>query len=146
MPTTHYSNEMLGVLDGTKPVQMAKGHVGGRLHCLSATIPFDGQADGDNVVLGKLPKGAVFQYGVINGTATWGASATIAIGYAGATGAFRAAATYTSGNTPGMFGVAAAKAPLAAEKTIIATIATAALPDSANVGYVDIFYTLPDGG
>ena len=142
---TTYSTEMTGVLDGTDPPAGADPALaGGVLHCLRATIALAAQASGDDIVLGKLPKGAVFAYGVINASATLGASATVAIGYAGATGAYRAAAVFTAA-APTLFGVSAAKAALAAEKTILATVAVAALP-GAGTAYVDIFYTLPEGG
>jgi hypothetical protein len=138
----HYSLETAAPIGGTA-FSKADGRVyQAKLKRLRATIPYDGQADGDTVTLGRLPPGASFAYGMITAKATFGATATLAIGYAGATGAFRAAAVHTA-TTPTLFGVADAVAadPFTTEKTIIATIAAAAAPDSANFLVVDIFYS-----
>jgi len=82
---------------------------------------------------------------VITASATAGASATIAIGVAGATGKYRAAAVFTAANTPTMFGVAAATkaAPLTSPERVIATIAVAALPTSAEYMVVDLYFSAP---
>lgn len=116
-----------------------------RLRRFRGTIEYDGQAAADTIVLADVPAGYAFAYGVLTATATAGASATIAIGTAGTPAKYRAAATFTAANTPTMFGVAAAvdDAPLAAAERVIATIAVAALPNSAEKLVVDLYFSGP---
>jgi hypothetical protein len=94
--------------------------------------------------LAKVPAGYTFAYGIINNTATLGASATIAIGVAGATGKYRAAAVQTA-TGPQLFGLAAAAddAPLTAEEDVILTVAVAGLPTSAEFAVVDLYFSAP---
>ena len=108
-----------------------------------AVIPFAAQASGDDIVLTNVPAGHTFAFGMISATATFGASATIAIGIAGATGKYRAAATHTA-TVPTLFGVPAATDddPLTAEETILLTIAVAALPGSGSA-VVDLYFSAP---
>ena len=138
-----YAPEVAGL--GTVPETNANGAVqGGRLRRFRATVPFAGQADGDTVTLARVPAGHVFAYGVINNTATFGGTATIAIGVAGAAGKYRAAAKCeTTG--PILFGVAAAAddAPLADAETIVLTVGAAALPTSANFAVIDLYFSAP---
>lgn len=110
---------------------------------IRAIVDYDGQASGDDIVLGQLPVGAVFAYGVLTATATAGASATVAIGTTGSTAKYRAAATFTAADTPTMFGKAsaAAMAPLTAPELLLLTVGTAALPNSADYLIVDIYYS-----
>lgn len=138
-----YATEVAGI-DSVPTVNSNGGVQGGRLRRFRATIPFAGQAATDTITLARVPAGYTFAYGVINATATLGATATIAIGAAGATGKYRAAATQTT-TGPVMFGVAAAVsgAALTADETVIATIAEAALPTSANYAVVDLYFSAP---
>lgn len=141
---TTYATEVSGV--STTPTTKNNGGLqGGRVRCFRATVPYDGQAAGDDIVLAEVPAGYVFSHGVITASATAGASATIAIGVSGATGKYRAAATFTSANTPTLFGVAAAldDAALTAKETVLATIAVAALPTSADYAIVHLYYIAP---
>jgi hypothetical protein len=142
MPNT-YATEVAGI-DSVPSVNSNGGIQGGRLRRFRATIPFTGQAAADTITLARVPAGYTFAYGVINATATLGASATIAIGAAGATGKYRAAAVQTA-TGPVMFGVAAAVAgaALTADETVIATIAVAALPTSAEYAVVDLYFSAP---
>lgn len=81
-----------------------------------------------------LPKGAQVIAGFINASATMGASATLAIGITGTTGKYRAAATYTTGDTLTWLGLNATLAtPLAAAEQILLTVAAAALPGSGRL-------------
>ena len=75
--------------------------------------------------------------------ATFGGTATVAIGVAGATGKYRAAAIFTAA-APTLFGVstAADDDALTAEETVLLTIAAASLPGSGT-GYVDLYYSGP---
>ena len=119
---------------------------GGRLKRLRATVTLASQATTDTLQLGNLPAGAVFAYGVINSDTSLGSS-TLAIGISGTTGKYRAAATFTSTDTPTFFGkaaeAAASDAGLSAEQTVIGTIASAALPSSGTL-VVDLFYSTPN--
>lgn len=116
-----------------------------RLKRLRGTFTMASQATTDTLVVGNLPAGATFAYGVINASATLGTS-TVAIGTSGSTGKYRAAATFTTADTPTLFGVAtqegAADPALTAEEQVIVTIATAALPASGTF-VVDLFYSMP---
>lgn len=138
-----FATEVSGL--GTVPETNANGAVqGGRLRRFRATVPFAGQADGDTVTLARVPAGYAFAYGIVNNTATFGGTATVAIGVAGAAGKYRAAAKIeTSG--PILFGVAAAAddAPLADAETVILTVDAAALPTSANFAVIDLYYSAP---
>jgi hypothetical protein len=138
-----FAPEVAGL--GTIPTTNAFGGVqGGRVRRFRATVPFAGQADGDTVTLAKVPAGYTFAYGVINNTATFGATATIAIGPVSAAGKYRAAAVQTA-TGPQLFGLAAAAddAPLAAEETVVLTVGAAALPTSANFAVVDLYFSAP---
>ena len=119
---------------------------GGRLKRLRATVTLASQATTDILQFGNLPAGAVFAYGVINSDTSLGSS-TLAIGISGTTGKYRAAATFTSTDTPTFFGkaaeAAASDAGLSAEQTVIGTIASAALPSSGTL-VVDLFYSTPN--
>lgn len=114
----------------------------------SLNLAVDTIESGDTIVLARLPKGARILFGTIQNSASLGASATLAIGFAGATGSLRAAAVKTS-VTPEMFGLVAASAagdgagePIAAEgREVIGTIAAANLPTTGRVEIV-IFYTI----
>jgi len=120
------------------------GVVGGRLRRFRATVEMTAQEAADTIVLANIPPGHSFAYGVITASATLGASATIAIGVAGTAAKYRAAAVFTTANTPTLFGTAAgvAAAPVAAGEQVIATIAVATLP-SAGSFIVDLYYSAP---
>lgn len=137
-----YASEVSGL--NTTPVGNANGAVqGGRVRRFRATITLASQADGDTVVLAKVPAGYAFAYGVINASATLGSTATVAIGVAGTAGKYRTAATFTAA-APTLFGNVAAvdDAPLTAEETVIMTVAAAALPSSGTCT-VDLYYSAP---
>jgi hypothetical protein len=141
MPTT-YATEVAGF--GTTPNTKPDGGIhGGRLRRFRASFPMAAQASGDDIVLAKVPAGSRFAYGIINASATMGASAQVAIGVAGATGKYRAAAVFTAA-APTLFGVstAADDDALTAEETVLLTISVAALPGSGTA-YVDLYYSAP---
>lgn len=136
-----YSTEMSG--QSSVPATMANGGVvGGRLRRFRATVTLASQADGDTIVLTKLPAGYAFAYGIINASATLGSS-TIAIGNSSSAGKYRAAAAFTAA-APTLFGVVGAvdDAALTAEETVIATVGAAALPSSGTM-VVDIYASAP---
>ena len=117
---------------------------GARVKRVRATIALAAQATTDVLQLCTLPPGAVFAYGVMNSTVSLGSS-TLALGIAGTTGKYKAAAAFTATDTPTLFGLAAeaAGAELAAEQVVIGTIAAAALPASGTL-VIDIFYSSPN--
>ena len=139
-----YSTEVAGQY-ATPSTKSDGGVVGGRLRRFRATVGMDGQAIADTVVLANIPPGHTFAYGVITASATLGATATIAIGVDGTPAKYRAAATFTSANTPTLFGTAAGVSAdaLTDGEEVILTVAAAALPDSTGYFVVDLYYSAP---
>ena len=136
-----YASEVAGL--GTTPTTNSNGAVqGGRVRRFRATITLASQADGDTVVLAQVPAGYAFAYGILNASATLGAS-TIAVGVAGTAAKYRAAAVFTAA-APTLFGLSTAvdDAPLAAGETVILTNTTAALPSSGTL-IVDLYFSAP---
>lgn len=116
------------------------GSVLGSVLCFTETVTFAEQASGDTIEIAKLPKGAIVLYGVITASASAGASATIAIGTAASAAKYRAAATFTTADTPTLFGKAAAlNTPLSAEETVIITVGAAALPSSGTLNVTLVY-------
>lgn len=119
---------------------------GARLKRLRGTFTLNAQGTSDTLVVGNLPVGATFALGVLTASATLGTS-TLAIGIAGTTGKYRAAAVFTAADTPTNFGTAAtigaADPALTAEEQVIVTIGVAALPASGTL-VVDLWYSMPN--
>ena len=137
-----YANEVAGL--GASPVTKPDGGIhGGRLRRFRASFTMAAQASGDDIVLARIPAGYRFAFGIINASATMGASATVAIGIAGATGKYRAAAVFTAA-APTLFGVSTATDDdaLTAEENVLLTIAVAALP-GAGTAVVDLYFSAP---
>lgn len=139
-----YATEISGV-DSIPSTKSNGGLQGGRLRRFRATVGMDGQASGDTIVLADVPAGHAFAYGVITASATLGATATLAIGNATTAAKYRAAAVFTSANTPTLFGTAAGASadPLDDVERVIATVGAAALPDSTGYFIVDLYYSAP---
>lgn len=102
-----------------------------------------GLATTDWAMLGIIPAGYVFDYGVITSSVTLG-TAVAAIGTSpthASNGQLRAAATFTAVDTPTLFGLASAQAgaAYAADTPIYLTCATAAIP-SAGTLVIDLYY------
>jgi hypothetical protein len=116
-------------------------YAGGRLRRFRNTITLAAQADTDTITCQPIPAGHVFAFGILNATATLGASATIAIGVAGTAAKFRAAATFTAA-APTLFGLSTAADDdfLTSTETPIITVGTAALPGSGTL-IVDFYYS-----
>ncbi len=139
-----YAAEQVGVLDGTLlPAAKADGRlVNAKLRVFQATLDLSASttkiASGDDNVLFKIPKGHHPVAIALLGSATMGGTATLAIGITGATGKYRAAAIHTATTlTFSMLSAAADDAPLAADETILLTIAAADLPSS---GILQVFF------
>ena len=100
-------------------------------------------AIGDQVVVGYASKGESFLFGVISASASFGATATIAIGSAAATGKYRAAAIFTTADVPTLFGGTTAGlstlGKLAADEEILLTVGAAASPTTGFV-QVDLYF------
>lgn len=145
----YLSNELAGTTTGTTTAaatgyRPAASVYGARLKRLRASVTLASQTTSDTILLGTLPTGATFAFGVLVASATLGSS-TVAVGVNGTAGKYRAAATFTSADTPTFFGTAAtvsAATPLAAEENVIATIAAANLPSSGTL-VVDLYYSMP---
>ena len=117
-----------------------------RLKRLRATFTYASQATTDTLVIGNLPAGSTFAYGLITTSVSMSTS-TLAIGITGTTGKYKAAGSaITATDTPTLFGIAtiagATDPALSAEEQVIGTIGTAALPASGTL-VVDIFYSMP---
>ena len=137
-----YANEVAGF--GTSPTTKPDGGIhGGRLRRFRASFTMAAQATTDDILLARVPAGYRFAFGIINASATMGASATVAIGVSGATGKYRTAATHTV-TVPTFFGNVAATDDdaLTAEESVLLTIAVAALPGAGTV-VVDLYYSGP---
>lgn len=139
-----FAREITGV-DSVPSTKSNGGLQGGRIRRFRATVDMDGQAAADTIVLADVPPGYAFAYGVITASATLGSTATLAIGVTGATGKYRAAATFTTANTPTLFGTAAGASAdaLASGERVFATVAAASLPDSTGYFVVDLYYSAP---
>ena len=119
---------------GTNPRGNVSGaHQGARVRVWRETITLATQPTADQIIIAdNVPLGSTFLFGVLTTTVSLGTS-TIAIGTIASTGKYRAAAVFTSTDTPTLFGVTAGQAPLTAAETVQITIATAALPASGTL-------------
>jgi hypothetical protein len=117
----------------------------GRMKRLRASFTLATQTTSDTLVIGNLPAGAVFAFGHLVSSVSLGSS-TLAIGIAGTTGKYRAAAVFTAVDTPTPFGVATqvaqSDAGLSADEQVFATIAAASLPASGTL-VIDLYYSIP---
>lgn len=105
-----------------------------------------GVATADNVLLGIIPAGYVFDFGIITSSVSL-STAVVAIGTNAthaSNGQFRAAATFTAVDTPTLFGLASAQAAaaFASDTRVYLTTATAAVPSSGTL-VVDIYANKP---
>lgn len=115
------------------PVLQAPGKWYGKLRMFEAVITLASQASGDDISLFVLPQGFRPVFGMLNTTVSLG-SATLAIGIAGTTGKYRAAATFTTADVPALFGITSAvNGVLSAAETVKATVGSAALPGSGTL-------------
>lgn len=108
--------------------------LGGKVRVAVAEFTCASDAAATYITPIRLPRGARVICGFINASVTMGASATLAIGIAGATGKYRAGATYTSADTFTLLGLNAGLAvALTAEEQILLTVGAAALPSSGRL-------------
>ena len=133
-----------GTIDGLPAVKPSAtvGH-GGRLRCFRGSYTLTGTAVtvADTLNMCIMPAGTIWQGGEIT-TGVSLATSTLAIGIAGTTGKYRAAAVLTTVDTPALFGTAAALAnqtPLTGDERIIGTIAVASLPTTGQSLVIQMF-------
>jgi hypothetical protein len=99
-------------------------------------------AAASRLMLTPIPKGARGVYHVLSVSATMGGVATLALGIAGNTGKYRAAATLTANETVKKATILDDE--LAADVEQFLTVAAAALPNGGEILAVETFYTLDD--
>ena len=131
--TTWYSAELTGI-DSLPVVKPSSAAYSSGLYRFRAVIALATQLVNDTIVIGVIPAGYAFAFGVLCSTVSLGTS-TIAIGIAGTAGKYRAAATFTAIDTPTLYGLTAnlsATALTASERQII-TVTTANLPASGTL-------------
>jgi hypothetical protein len=123
------------------PVGQIDGSLqGGHVRVYREKITLATQTTSDTIVIAYPSAGETFLYGVLNGDVGLGGTATIAIGVAGATGKYRAAAVHNVVG-PTLFGVAAGGASkLLVDETVFITIAAASLPGSGTL-LVDLYFS-----
>jgi len=139
-----YSTELAGIASTPVVKPVAAQAYASRLRRYRATITLATQTTSDTIVIGQIPAGESFAYGILTSTVSLGSS-TVAIGITGTTGKYRAAATFTAVDTPTFFGTAAqvgSASALAAEEQIFITIAAASFPASGTL-VVDLYFTRP---
>lgn len=131
MPFANASSVAAGVA-GTDFVPVAD--LGGKLRIANAVFNCASDAAGTYTAPVRLPRGARVLFLVLNASVSMGGTATLAIGIAGATGKYRAAATFTAVSTPTLVGLnATVGEPLLADEQILLTVAAAALPASGRL-------------
>ena len=133
--TVWYSQELTGFASLPVVKPSAPQYAGG-LFIYQASILLATQLINDTIVVGYVPPGAAFAFGLLSTDTSLGA-ATIAIGTAAAAAKYRAAATFTTTNVPTFVGLVAnyANVSLAAPETQIITVTTANLPAAGNLVY-----------
>lgn len=140
---TTFGTQSTKVLGATKSTP-SPGFVHATPRVFSEQVTLASQAAADIIVLGFIPKGSVFLYGILEtdtslGTATLAiSSATLNAAATTATvvsaGKYRAAATFTATDTPTFFGATAANGVAStSDEIVVGVIATAALPASGNL-------------
>ena len=104
--------------------------LGGRVRAHTEIITMASQATSNTIPLAKVDKGQAFLLGVHHASATLGSS-TVAVGITGSTAKYKAAGTFTSTDTPTLWGkTATIGVKLTAAELVILTIGAAALPSS----------------
>ena len=144
MPQT-YSTELAGIASTpvVKPTALAYG---ARIKRFRASVALASQAfgAGNEIILAKVPAGYTFAYGVITSDTSLSTS-TVSVGISGTVAKYKAAAVFTSVDTPTLFGTTAQidNSPLTAEETVFAQVLIANLPASGNL-VVDLYFTEPN--
>lgn len=109
----------------------------------SYTLVATGITTSDTLNIAVMPSGSIFQFGMITAGVSLG-STTLGIGIAGTTTKYRAQATFTSVDTPTLFGPASIMAnqtPLTGDERIIGTIGAATTPTSGQSLVIQMVYS-----
>lgn len=141
-----YAIQQVGVIDGTStpPKRADARQVNAKKRLIVASKQVLADAAGDTISLGKVPANAMITKIELLTDTSFGATATIAVGIAGASGKYVAARTFTVTDVPTVIGPKAstvAAGPLAAEEEIIVTVAAAALPVGAVAHFIIEYVT-----
>lgn len=146
--SAYLSNELAGTTTGLTTAA-ATGYkpratvYGARVKRFRATITYASQTTSDTIAVANVPAGLTFAYGVLTADTSSG-SATLAIGTSASTAKYKAAAAFTTTDTPTLFGktavVGAVDPALSAEEAIIITIGTANAPASGTL-VVDLYFS-----
>lgn len=121
-------------------VQIAPGFMDGNVKVFAERINLASQPTADTIKVARIPQGSI-PLGGIALTDTSLGTAQIALGIAGDTGKYRAAAVLTATDAPELFGVTAgAGEALTAAEEVFITTTVAALPASG-ILRVFMFYT-----
>ena len=138
--TVFYSTELANYT-ATPVVKAASAGYSARMQRFRASITLATQTTADTIVVAVVPAGYSFAFGVLTTDTSLGTS-TISIGNTSTPALYRAAAVFTTTDTPTFFGKAAAivQATLAADQTIFITIATASLPAAGQL-VVDMYFS-----
>jgi hypothetical protein len=134
--TIFYSQELAGI-DSIPVVKPTASQYGGGVFVYEASIVLASQATTDTIVVGQVPAGGQYLFSILNTDTSLGTS-TIAIGTAATPAKYRAAATFTTTNTPTLQQLVAASLngqSLTATERQIITIAVATLPAAGNLLY-----------
>jgi hypothetical protein len=133
--TVWYSQELQGFASLPVVKPSASQYAGG-VYIYQASILLTTQLIADTIVVGYIPSGAAFLFGLLSTDTSLGSS-TISIGTAASAAKYRAAAVFTTTNTPTFVGLVAnsANVSLTSPETQIITIAVANLPASGNLLY-----------
>lgn len=134
--TKTYSNEMEEIINGKHTAFINNG---AKVRCIRATVTLSAQANGDQIVLGHLPQGASFKFGILNASSSLG-TATVEIGTDSDADKYKASAVFTTVNTPVLFGVLNTEVIGPGGEDVVLKIGTAALPASGTL-LADIYYT-----
>lgn len=140
---TTFGTQSAKVLGATKSTP-SPGFVHASDRSINEQVAYTSQASGDIIVVGFIPKGAIFQNAIIT-TDTTTSTATLALSSitlnaalttasVASAGKYAAAAAYTTVDTPVTVGKTAAQGvALAADELLGLVVGTAALPASGNL-------------
>jgi hypothetical protein len=114
--------------------------MGGRARRVISTFNIAAQAIGDRLLLPRVPKGARGVHHVIQPSIALGGVATLALGIAGNTGKYRAAAIKNDTLRETVSLAVNTSAELAADEDQFLTVAAAALPAGPGILVVETIY------
>lgn len=146
--TTFYASASDGVDNAVGAVALGDAAVrSGKVHAVTSVIDLAAKTvlNGDTIVWGRLPKGAVPLVALLV-TGTSLGSATIDLGTNATAAKFKAAGTFTATDTPTPFMKSSAIGVAEADARVLqSVIATANLPTTGKLAVV-FLYTTPHSG